>query len=119
MDGGVQGTLFPDHSPTAAPIAAEGAAPLAATIAPPVPAAASVPDAPVFQPDPPAPRRSAYASVVGATHAQPMVGPRTPTDDFDDVLERIEHWRYTAPTSEKVFVAVVAVLTFFFLYLLS
>ena len=112
MDNRIQNTLLADdHAPQMAPAAGEAAAP--------VPAAIATPDGPVFQPNPPAPPRTAYASVVGAQYAQPTVGPRTPTDDFDEILARIEHWRYTAPIGEKVFVAVAAALTFLFLYALS
>lgn len=112
MDSRIQHTLLADDSvPQPAPVAVEVAAP--------IPAAVATPDEPVFQPNPPAPNRTAYASVVGARFAQPTIGPRTPTDDFDEILARIEHWRYTAPIGEKVFVAVAAALTFLFLYALS
>jgi len=112
MDNRIQHTLLADDDvPQMAPAAVEVTAP--------IPAAVATPDGPVFQPNPPAPTRTAYASVVGAQYAQPTVGPRTPTDDFDEILARIEHWRYTAPIGEKVFVAVAAALTFLLLYALS
>lgn len=113
MDNRIQSTLLADDN------IPQIAAPIAVEVAAPIPAVIATPDGPVFQPNPPAPTRTPYASVVGAQYAQPTIGPRTPTDDFDEVLERIEHWRYTAPIGEKVFVAVAAALTFLFLYALS
>ena len=103
MDNQVQSTLLADDN------IPQMATPTSVEVAAPIPAPIATPDGLVIRPNPPAPTRTAYASVVGAQYAQPTIGPRTPTDDFDEFLAHIEHWRYTAPVGEKVFVASDAV----------